>query len=310
MSKKPKNDRPPRHKTPGSPDVDSTPAQRVTWLLSTVWHGNQSLMAREVGCVQSVISKIVAGQQHVGSRLLMRIATYPSLNPTWLLTGEGEPFLPVVTPGPGTEEGATDLPIARQILPGPPELHRKLLFEERFPTAAADIRSTRYWLELTGDQPIVRHGGHSLRADDLLLMETDANYRKDVHQVDGELCAVRLPKGPRDGTKMLKLAMVTYHSDQDETYLQAQPFEFSFDRQKLHKRVIIEIDSGSQKGIHVQAPEFYVEEKGRKRSLSTHTGQLEPQNHFIRLDDIVAVCQQMVRRDVAVADWPSHLPRL
>src|SRR5262245_51242544 len=225
MSKRRKTSRPGLPKTAGAPGADSTAPERVEWLLKTVWRGNQSLMAREVGCGPSVISKIVARQQDVGTRLLMKIATHPSINPGWLLSGEGDPFLSanVVTP-PATPD-SMQLPIAKQLLSGPPEFHHELLSGEKFPAPAPYARSTAYWLELQSEDPIVQHGGHNLRAGDLLLMETDVNFRKSEEMVDGELCAVRVRNERSKGGRDVKLAMVHCTRSPEEGPLEAETFE-------------------------------------------------------------------------------------
>ena len=72
---------------------DTTLAKRFLYYLDTVFRGNQSMMAQQLGCSQAVISKIKTGRQPPGQRLLSALARHPKINPAWLLTGEGQPLL-------------------------------------------------------------------------------------------------------------------------------------------------------------------------------------------------------------------------
>ena len=100
-----------------SPGSQSTPSERVVWLLETVWEGNRSEMARAVGCSHVVLSKIANGHQEVGRQLLSAIASHSKVSPAWLLGGEGEPLL---AESEATPSEGWPLPIAKQLLPGGP----------------------------------------------------------------------------------------------------------------------------------------------------------------------------------------------
>src|SRR5947209_10271760 len=70
----------------------STPSARVKWLLDSRFRGNRSAFAEAVGVSHTLIGKVAAGQAP-GRKLLTAIAQSLSVNPAWLLTGEGQPYL-------------------------------------------------------------------------------------------------------------------------------------------------------------------------------------------------------------------------
>src|SRR5689334_73205 len=66
---------------------------RVRYLLEVFWNNNRSAMARDIGVSHSIIAKVVAGDQPPGRHLMAKIAEHPRINPGWVLSGEGEPFV-------------------------------------------------------------------------------------------------------------------------------------------------------------------------------------------------------------------------
>lgn len=169
------------------PDHHSTPADRVTWLLKQVWSDNRSAMARDIGVTHSVLTKIASGTQAPGRQVLSKLAEHPKVNPTWLLTGSGEPLL-VKNDSP--EEG-WPLPIAAQALPGDMEKFRALLSGESFPVAGAFYRPSRYWLRVSVHEPLAKVPQAALNIDDLVLLETDPIFWNHGEMVDKRIVAVR-----------------------------------------------------------------------------------------------------------------------
>ena len=123
-----------------APGPEATLGDRVTWLLDHVWNGNRSEMARAIGVTHSVLTKVAAGQQNPGRRLLDAVASHPKISPAWLLTGQGEPLVAV---SPETPTGGWPVPIFRQLLSGSLEQNRSLSTGEYFPLPGGLFRQTR-----------------------------------------------------------------------------------------------------------------------------------------------------------------------
>ena len=276
----------------GVPSPESTPSQRVAWLLDVMWGGNRSEMARAVGCSHSVLTKIAAGQQAPGRRLLAAVASHPKVNPAWLLAGEGEPLLAERQDTPA--EG-WPIPIAKQPLPGPPDQYRSLLAGENFPVAGAFYRSSRYWLEVQRSEPIVRSSLQRVEDGDLLLMETDKSWRKQVTLVDDHVCVVQISS---DKGEDHKLGLVSYYSGDSEEppHLSADFFERWVDESKLVERIVLDKYPGGK----IEVRRDLVQQSGEKADGGglRRVSQLElgKKTQLISIDDIVAVCVLMVRR--------------
>ncbi len=86
-------------KLPRASEPDAI-AGRIGYLLQHVWFGNQSEMARDLGCSQSLISKVVAGERSPGHKLMQALTEHPTINKGWLIAGEGPPL--AVEAGAGT----------------------------------------------------------------------------------------------------------------------------------------------------------------------------------------------------------------
>jgi SOS-response transcriptional repressor LexA len=142
-------------------------SDRVRRLLAEVWQGNQSAMAKDIECSQPLLSKIIHGKQEPGRSLLERIARYPGINSSWVLSGQGQPRV--------EPEDVQSLPVAYEVLPGPPLDHLRRLQPERYAVPEAFYRPTRYWLRLRGDQPVVKLRNQGIVHGDLILLETDQN---------------------------------------------------------------------------------------------------------------------------------------
>lgn len=275
------------HATPGP---ESTPSQRVRWLLDRVWEGNRSEMARAVGCSHSVLTKIAAEQQDPGRRLLTAIASHPKVNPGWLLSGQGEPLL---AERPDAPPEGWPIPIAKQVLPGPPDLHRDLLSGEHFPVAGGFYRPTRYWLEIQRGDLVAKSDEVRIDAGDLLLMETDENWRRQIPMVDERLCVVRLDfKGKRED----RLGLVSYYpGDESELpYLSVDYFESERDRSKLVREYVVREYPGGKIETFRRVLR-QVEGQGPTLTRVSNL-QLGPITHNLDLGDISAVCLLAVRR--------------
>jgi hypothetical protein len=173
---------------PQSGQESVTPEDRIRWLLDHHWSGNQSQMAADIHCSQSVISRVVRGVQPAGSRLLRAIGDHPEINKIWLLSGDEKPL---IIPG--------SLPISNAILPGPPLQHRDLL-EGRYPVIPQDFRESRYWHRIQPNEPAVDSKIAKVRPSDFVLLECDVPWFLSQypnfsglavvrqHEESGEIC--------------------------------------------------------------------------------------------------------------------------
>src|SRR4051812_34097542 len=107
------------------PSEEGTPlTARIRHLCEIVWDGNKSKMGRDLGGISHpVMSRVLSEQQAPPGNLLEALAKWPGLNVRWLFAGEGEP-LSERNLGWG---GGHFCPVARELLPGPPENHPELM---------------------------------------------------------------------------------------------------------------------------------------------------------------------------------------
>lgn len=151
----------------------STPAdrtsKRVLVLLNKIWGGNQSRMAADIGMSQSAVSNVVTGRQTPGRKLLAAISGHPLINGAWLLTGDGDPLLPVAA-----ESGTKALYVAKRLFAGAPEDNGDCL-GPLYEVPARYYRPSRYWLRITNDHSFARHESLCLRAGDMVLFDCDTS---------------------------------------------------------------------------------------------------------------------------------------
>lgn len=162
---------------------------RIERLLREVWGGSQRRMAADLGVSQALISMVVRGEQAPGRKLLEALAGHPGINATWIYEGKGEPN---ISPGQDVPTGEPMLPVARCVLPGPPQGESALMTGSLFPVAASFHRASRYWLEVQLHDPVALAPERKVAAGDLLLMESDAGvWGWNPQVLAGRLCAIR-----------------------------------------------------------------------------------------------------------------------
>ena len=265
--------------------AESTPAERVTWLLNSVWKGNRSAMGEAVGVSHSVLAKIAAGQQNPGRRLLGAIAGHPKVNPAWLLSGEGAPLLAETPEGPAA---GWAIPISYHLLPGPVADHGDMLSDKSFPTAGAHYRPSRYWFEVRGSEKIAKNSRSSILANDLLLFETDPRQWPTTDEVDQHFCVIRL------GKERPFIGLVSWFpGDEEEApVLSADSFEPGVDQSKLVEQItILKHHDG-----RLEARSRLLEDTGSHGKKPVSTLRLQPIEEQITLDNILAVCMQLLRQ--------------
>lgn len=169
-------------------------ADRLLFVLKTLYAGNQSRLAADLGCSQAVISKIAAGKQQPGARLLQALAAHPKVNPAWVLTGEGEPLLAEAQRG---ELQGWPVPVATCLLPGPPAAHRDLLTARVEYVPGVIYRETIYAVEAAACQPAGADPAERMLPSDLVIIDADPNrWATNSQMLHNKLCAVRSESSP------------------------------------------------------------------------------------------------------------------
>jgi hypothetical protein len=285
MAKKTTSDRQTR------PGPESTVNQRVTYLLENVWNDNRSEMARDIGVTPSVLTKVAAGTQSAGRRLLAAIASHPKVNPAWVMSGEGEPVLAERSSAP---TDGWPVPIARHLLPGSPDQHRDLLSGETFPLAGGLFRQSRYWLKMHPSEPITRHRWVAVRPDDLLLMETDRAFWTTEESVAERICAVKL-----EGEDRPKLGTVNWEPESPDgpSFLSVVMFDRQTDPSEFVEQFVINrYPNGKLDVARRQLPPVKANSKTGNVQRHASRGRFSQGLDPISLDDIAAVCVLLVRQ--------------
>lgn len=159
-------------------------------LLDTLWKGNKSAMARDVGLSHSVINKVAYGQQLPGRKFLRSLADHPKISEEWLFTGKGEPFAQRFTP----VEGLDLLPITDHPLPGSPVDYPGHLLGTMQLLAQEWVRPSRYLLRLKEGAPILDDREARVAVDDLLLIETDPIWIEQPQVLDQKTVVIRVER--------------------------------------------------------------------------------------------------------------------
>ncbi len=272
------------------PGSDSTAADRIRWLLTTVWQDNRSEMARAAGVSHAVIVRVAAGQQNPGRRLLQAIAAIPKVNPGWLLAGQGAPLLSDSSDGPAD---GWPVPVTSTLLPGPVDEHRDLLSNEKIPVAGRDYRASRYWYRVNAWDPVTAAEHRHIVAGDLLLMETDWSAWQTPKLLDRRLCAVLLPKETAP-----QLGLVDWTGDNDpETPAQLTVELFAKDA--LLRDLVQRLEILLFPGERVQVKQSWVKalpSQGNPKSVErVRNMQLAAFRKTIQLKNVIARCELIMR---------------
>jgi len=278
-------------------DDNPTPNDRISWLVRTLFKGKQREAAREFGISQAVLSKVMRNEQVAGQRVLAAIASNPRINAHWLYTGggsslvpgEGEIPLPSSSEPTMSDVGPT-LPVAGQFLPGSPAEYSLLLTRKRMPIASPDFATTRYFLELAGDAPILRAKCEKVAPGDCLLMETNRRLWIDHPPVlNGRLMVVRFGGGQGP-----ELVLARGGLQPDGGYLHLDDFGISKGIVKLALRGFLAAGTSLPHSPPDEATSGPLPspEGGATRSSKPTREKAEV---VVQLDDIASICVMLIR---------------
>lgn len=240
-----------------------TVRERFCFYVDTLFGGNQRRTAEYLGCSQAVISKIILGKQNPGGRVLDLMAQHPKVNPAWLLTGEGEPLL-------AEKKSATDqgwpVPIAEELLPGPPKEYSNHLTGQMEYVAGSLYRETAYFYVVRDSQI-----EHILPGDRILLDADKARWRKNLSVLDGKLCAVQ--RHVSEGV-VIELCQLSCHTDQFGETVVGTP-----------RPQLPELEN---------AEDYYKPHRGTTLGDWKNVDNLEDSNK-VKVEDIVAIAVELFR---------------
>lgn len=143
--------------------------ERLQRVIDHTAGGNQRAFADKTGVTPSMLSRITRGIQTPPYALLELCVAKMGVNATWLLTGHGEPF------GNSAEHL---LPIATELLPGPPSSNYSL-FRGAHPVISGLYSPTRYVYVVSPDDAVVRDAAAAIHPHDLLIIDGDTSSIRD-----------------------------------------------------------------------------------------------------------------------------------
>lgn len=255
------------------PGENSTVRDRVIWLLNSLWGGNRSAMAGELGFSHAAIVKIVQGEREPGRGMLASVASHPKVNPKWLMEGTGEPLLDKQSQ---LSTAVWARPISRDLLSAAPGEVEKLSASDTFQLG---VEGPSYFYRCAGNEPIALDDNERVAPDDLFLMvPVPQEAREDPRFFDGRVCAVRRTTG--NGSTLL-LARIRCHLEQQGTsWRLVVLLPDVIPPRPIARERVIQLDSdGSVAGKPVS-------QKAAKMA----------KNSTIRPEDIVAFAVLLVRR--------------
>jgi hypothetical protein len=166
----------------------SPEAHRVLHVLELFFGRNQTKLAAAVGCSQAAISRIVAGKQEPGTKVLAGVAAIPGIDAQWALHGIGR------RPGPTQRAFQMEglLPVLNDVASKmTAELQRTMSSEQRI-VASPDFSPTRYFLRASEKSDLVADPIAKVMPGDLLLVEADASrWAGNPVYLDGRTCIVQ-----------------------------------------------------------------------------------------------------------------------
>ncbi len=270
-------------------------ADRIRYLLENRWAGNQNEMARDIGCSQSSLSRVVGGKLRPGKRLLKLLMDF-GVSQEWLYRGKGEPL---VERRRASADVDFRLPVVASPLPGPPSEHRDRLDGHEFPVAAALFGTTRCWYEVGEGVGILRNNDARLAPGDLLLLEYDLGRFHDLFEIDRRIAVSWVGSKSLGEERHLEVGVVEYSFGPDEDDLALVVGEPDYRRWKDVKFVsaqIVKKNKAANRFIRLGSTTVPVSVDGEGNLKPLSDSERQPITYSIQRSDIVAVCVGMFRR--------------
>jgi transcriptional regulator with XRE-family HTH domain len=268
-----------RRKSGGSPEL----AARIALLSRTLWGGNRSKMAKDLGVSQPVLWRVLEGQQPPPGSLVESIARHQDVSLAWLFRGDGDP-----SERRSAENRA--VPIAKAALPGSPADFKGLLSGEC--CALPPPAPSRYWLELGVSEPLLR-AGLQLRPRDLLLIETDQRWFPEPEGLFEDLCVVRFDVRGQKKRKLGRVSHVQGSDDEGPSRIEVDTFDLRPDPRSIESRVIVRNVHGRPRKIEILYEHV---ETTRARKVKQRVSRSEPILPTIAYEDVIGICTGIFRR--------------
>lgn len=152
-------------------DQLATVTERILWLEKHHFGGRRKF-ARKIQCSHVTISHLAAGRNQPSEALIQKIINNLGVRSEWLLDGEAPVFS---HPNSTTGEDPRLIPIARQLLPGPPAEHRQLLGPTAFPVEWPIYTPDLYAIQVKDCVAAFRPSSEHLKSEDLLFVASSEN---------------------------------------------------------------------------------------------------------------------------------------
>jgi hypothetical protein len=164
-----------------------------------LWDGNQSRMARDLGCTQALISSVIHRRSFPGPKLLSALAQHPMVNVDWLVSGIGQPIKSSRPPA-----HVCALPVAHRLLDGLVADCPESLSMMSLVVPAPKYRPTRYVFRVDEKQDDLT-SSNAVRVGDYLILETDpATWRDQPQAVGGQICVIRSASDEKSALQLVE----------------------------------------------------------------------------------------------------------
>ena len=160
----------------------SAAAKVIVDLVATLGNGSQRALARELECSQSVISRIVNGQQEPGPEVVAALKAVDATAWKKLTSLMGSDAL---------QADEFTIPVATCLLHGTPDENRDQLTAESVAVSQSVYRPTLYAVKAKHCVPAVDDPSERFRDDDMITIEAATNrFQQNIQMLHGKLCAV------------------------------------------------------------------------------------------------------------------------